>query len=38
MPQNVPVAVALMVVSSLLIAVSATVQHYEVGQQTGPGE
>ena len=37
MPQNIPLAVALMVVSSLLIAIAATVQHHEVGQQGGSG-
>lgn len=35
MPQNIPLAVALMVLSSLLIALAATMQHQAVGKEGG---
>ena len=38
MPQNIPLAIALMVASTVLIALAATVQHSEVGKQSGSGQ
>ncbi len=37
MPQNIPLAVALMVASTVFIALAATVQHSEVGRHGGGG-